>query len=220
MSSPTVAELASVPLLASLSRKELQAAARRFTIRTYARNAIVSNENDRCDSLNVILSGYVQAFWRDDAGHELRLGIDGPGDHFPDVGLNGECLLASHVATSDLRVAAIRLEDLHPLLQRHPQMTFILAMDLVARLRRLIARTRALTMDDVYGRVVKVLVASSALQPHRGVEGERLTQADIGHRVGATREMVGRVLRDLARGGYVKIERGRVTVLRKLPARW
>jgi CRP/FNR family cyclic AMP-dependent transcriptional regulator len=49
---------------------------------------------------------------------------------------------------------------------------------------------------------------------------ERFTHAEIGQRVGATREMVGRVLRDLARGGYIRSDGGRITVLRKPPRRW
>jgi hypothetical protein len=32
--------------------------------------------------------------------------------------------------------------------------------------------------------------------------------------------MVGRLLRDLARGGYIKSERGRISILRKPPKRW
>jgi hypothetical protein len=32
--------------------------------------------------------------------------------------------------------------------------------------------------------------------------------------------MVGRVLRDLARGGYIKVDRGRMVILRKPPSRW
>ncbi len=49
---------------------------------------------------------------------------------------------------------------------------------------------------------------------------ERLTNAEICHQVGATREMVGRILRDLARGDYIKADRGRMTILRTLPKRW
>jgi CRP/FNR family transcriptional regulator, cyclic AMP receptor protein len=217
---PTAAELSTLALLASLSAHELRAARPLFTLHTYAKDAVVITEGERQEFFHLILSGYVQAFWRDEAGHELRLGVDGPGDHFPDVTLGGEPALASFVALEDMRLASIRHEDLNTLLKRHPRITVVLLMDVVARLRRLVARTKALTMDDVYGRVVKVLLASSALRPHRAPGEEHLTHAEIGQRVGATREMVGRVLRDLAKGGYVKIERGRVTVLRKPPARW
>ena len=47
-----------------------------------------------------------------------------------------------------------------------------------------------------------------------------MTQEEIARRVGATREMVGRVLRDLTRGGYLQVDRGRIEIVRKLPARW
>ena len=218
MSAPTAAELSAVPLIASLSRKEVENTAQHFTVRTYAKNTIVATEGDRLEMFNIILSGYGQAFWRDEAGHQLKLGIDGPGDHFADVTLGGEPALVSFVAIADLRVAAIRMIDLKQLLRRHPQVTLVMLMDVVARLRRLVQRTKNLTMVDVYGRVVRVLLASSVETDGKRVSA-RLTHAEIGQQVGATREMVGRVLRELARGGYVKSERGRITVLRKLPAR-
>jgi CRP/FNR family transcriptional regulator, cyclic AMP receptor protein len=91
-------------------------------------------------------------------------------------------------------------------------------MDVVARLRRVLQATRSLTMEDVYARVVKLLLARAVEIDDKLVAD--LTHAEIGHRVGATREMVGRLLRDLARGGYIKAERGRLTILRKLPRRW
>ena len=218
MAAPSARELAAIPLLASLSAKELEAAAQLFTVRTYARNAIVATEGDRMEMFNIILSGNVQAFWRDEAGHQLKLGIDGPGDHFADVTLGGEPALVSFVAIADLRVAAIRMIDLKQLLRRHPQVTLVMLMDVVARLRRLVQRTKNLTMVDVYGRVVRVLLASSVEADGKRVSA-RLTHAEIGQQVGATREMVGRVLRELAQGGYIKSERGRITVLRKPPAR-
>ncbi len=218
MSAPTVEELSAVPLFASLSRKELESTSQLFTVRSYPKGAIVANEGDRLEMFHFILSGNVQAFWRDEAGHQLKLGIDGPGDHFADVTLGGEPALVSFVAIADLRIAAIRMIDLKQLLRRHPQATLVMLMDVVARLRRLVQRTKNLTMVDVYGRVVRVLLASSVESDGKRVSA-RLTHAEIGQQVGATREMVGRVLRELARGGYIKSERGRITVLRKPPAR-
>ena len=67
--------------------------------------------------------------------------------------------------------------------------------------------------------MVKLLVALAEEGDGKRVT-ERLTHAEIGQRVGATREMVGRVLRDLARGGYIKVDRGRMVILRKPPSRW
>ena len=209
--------LAALPALASLSNAELESVAKQFSIREYPREAIVAAEGERVEFLYFILSGNVQAFWRDEQGHQLKLGIDEPGMHFPDQALNGEPTLVSHVAVTDLRVAAIRRDDLMQLVERHPRVAVVMLNDVAARLRRMVARTKMLTMDDVYGRVVKLLVAGASAG---GEVRERLTHAEIGQRIGATREMVGRVLRDLARGGYVSSDEGRIRILKKLPSRW
>ena len=219
MTTPTAEDLAAIPLFASLTPKELQVVAKLFTVRSYQKDTIVVTEGDRLDLFNIILSGKSQAFWRDQDGHQLKLGVDVPGGHFVDATLGGEPTLVSVIAVEDLRVASIPMTDLKQLLQRHPQVAVVLLLEVVARLRRLLARTKTLTMEDVYGRVVKLLVTLAEEGDGKRVT-ERLTHAEIGQRVGATREMVGRVLRDLARGGYIKADRGRMFILRKPPSRW
>jgi CRP/FNR family cyclic AMP-dependent transcriptional regulator len=206
-----------LPAFAPLSKTELESVVKHFTIRTYPPDAIVAAEGDRLEFFYFILSGNVQAFWRDDEGHQLKLGIDEPGMHFPDQALHGEPTLVSHVAVTELRVATIRGDELNELLERHPRIGLAMLRSIVARFRRMIARARMLTMEDVYGRVVKLLLAAA---PDGRQVRERLTHAEIGQRIGATREMVGRVLRDLARGGYIAADDGRITILKKLPSRW
>ena len=219
MTALTAADLAAIPLFASLSQEELQATAQLFTVRSYPKDAIVATEGDRLDLFNIIMSGRIQFFWHDEAGYQVKLGIDGPGGHYADVTLDGELILMSVIALDNLRVASIPMAELKQLLLRHPQVAFDLLMDVVARLRRLVERTKTFTMEDVYGRVVKLLLAAAVKTDDKLVT-ERLTHAEIGQRVGATREMVGRVLRDLARGGYIEVARARVTILRKPPRRW
>jgi CRP/FNR family cyclic AMP-dependent transcriptional regulator len=215
----TPAALAALPLFASLPPAELRRATRLFAVRSYPKGGVVVAEGDDPEHFHFILSGHVQPRWRDEAGHQLNLGVDGPGDHFADATLGGEPVLASFVAATDLRVAAIRMTDFRRLLQRHPRLAIVLLMDVVARFRRLLQRTRTLTMEGVYGRVVKLLLAR-AVEIDGKLVTERLTHIEIGYRVGATREMVGRLLRDLARGGYIRAERGRITILRTPPRRW
>lgn len=218
MTAPTAAELAAVPMFASLAPADLEEEAKRFVIRRYPKGATVANAGDRLDVFNVILSGRIQWFWRDDADHVLKRAAEGPGGHFADTTLGGEPILMSVTALEDLRVASIPIAELKALLLRHPQVAVGLMMDVVARLRRLLEATRSFTMEDVYARVVKLLLASAVEDGGKRVVD--LTHADIGQRVGATREMVGRLLRDLARGGYIESERGRITILRRPPQRW
>ena len=123
------------------------------------------------------------------------------------------------VALEPVRVASIPTAEFRLVLLRHPQVAVALVMDVVARLRRTLQATKTLTMDDVYGRVVKLLLAR-AVESNGVLVAEHLTHEEIGQWVGATREMVGRILRDLARGGYIEMARGRITILRKLPRRW
>ena len=148
----------------------------------------------------------------------MKLSLEGPGGHFADATLGGEPILVSVLAVENLRVASIPMTEFKQLLPRYPQVAVALLMDVVARLRRSLQYTKSFTMEDVYARVVKLLLARAVQTDGKLVAD--VTHTEIGHRVGATREMVGRVLRDLARGGYIKAERGRITVLRKPPRRW
>ena len=188
-------------------------------MRSYQKNAVFATEGDQLEFYYLILAGSAQAFWRDEEGHQLKLGIDIAGAHFPDSSLTGEPVCVSYIALSDLPLACIRLSDFKQLMQRHSRIAELMLTDVAARLRRILARAKMLTMEDVYGRVVRLLRTEAT-----GTSGElvagRLTHAEIGQRIGATREMVGRVLRELAKGGYVRTEPDRIVILRKPPARW
>jgi CRP/FNR family cyclic AMP-dependent transcriptional regulator len=219
MTAPTAIELVRVPLFALLSPKELHAAAQLFTVRSYPKDAIVATEGERVSMLNFILSGRVKIFWRDEAGRQLDVAFLDPGEHFADSTLGGEPMLHSVIALEDLRLASILMSEFEGLLLHHPPLAVAYLKRVVSRLRRNIVGMRTLTMEDVFGRVVHFLLAR-AVETDGKLVTERLTHAEIGHRVGATREMVGRVLRELARGGYIKADRGRITVLRKPPRRW
>ena len=54
----------------------------------------------------------------------------------------------------------------------------------------------------------------------RGVIAERLTHQEMAHRLGCSREMVSRLMKDLERGGYVQSAAAAWLLLRPLPARW
>jgi CRP/FNR family transcriptional regulator, cyclic AMP receptor protein len=215
MTTPSAEELAAVPLFRSLSAADLAEVAERFSVRLYPGEALIASEGDRLSMFNVILTGQIQWYWTDEDARQLKLQPEGPGGHFADTTLGGEPILMSIVALEPVRVAEIPMEDFQALLLRYPGVGRALLLDVVARLRRTLKATRTLSMDEVYTRVVKLLMERT-----REDGAAHLTQVEIGQQVGATREMVGRILRDLARGGYIDMARGRIVVLRKLPRRW
>lgn len=218
MPCPTPDELSRVPIFRELDAAALADVASRLAVREYAPGEMVAHEGETLSLFNIILSGSIQWFWTDDTGRQLKLTPEGPGGHFADTTLGGEPVLMSIAAMEPLRVAQISMDELRPLLLQHPTVAVGLLLDVVARLRRMTHATRTLGMDEVYTRVVKLLLARAV--PAGDRREAALTQAEIGERVGATREMVGKILRDLARGGYIEMGRGRIALLRQLPKRW
>jgi len=219
MTAPTAAELAGSTLLASLSPEELRAAAQLFTVRRYPKGAILVTEGDRLDVFSIVLSGKGKFFWRDDAGRQVDVAIVVPGEDFAAQAIGGEPMLTSVIALEDIRLASIPVAEFERLLLRHPQLALAYLKRVIFLFRRTMAGRKTFSMEDVYGRVTQLLLAS-AVETDGVRVTERLTHAEIGQRVGATREMVGRVLRDLARGGYISVDRGRMSILREPPRRW
>ena len=70
---------------------------------------------------------------------------------------------------------------------------------------------------DVYGRVAKTLLAMAEKEDDHLVIFNRPTQQDIANRIGASREMVARIMKDLATGNYISIDGRRLVINEKLP---
>ena len=87
-------------------------------------------------------------------------------------------------------------------------------------MRRLTGRVKSLALDDVYSRIIALLHSLSVPDGDRRVVPDKLTQQDIAEHVGASREMVSRVFKELSVGGYVEVKAGRIVVLKKPPAAW
>jgi CRP/FNR family cyclic AMP-dependent transcriptional regulator len=219
VTSATAADLAGSTLLASLSPEELRAAAGHFTVRSYPKGAILVTEGDRLEFFSIVLAGKAKFYWRDDEGRQVDVAIVGPGDDFAAQAIGAEPMITSIIADADLRLAVTPVAEFERLLLRHPQLALAYLKRVIFLFRRTMTGRKSFAMEDVYGRITQFLLAS-AIETDGVLVTERLTHAAIGQRVGATREMVGRVLRDLARGGYVSVDRGRITLLRTPPRRW
>ena len=73
---------------------------------------------------------------------------------------------------------------------------------------------------DVYGRVARLLLELAREENGRLVTEEKLTQQDIASRVGASREMISRIFKDLTTGGYISIDKKRITIHKTPPRHW
>lgn len=216
MTAATATDLARVPMFESLNVEQRDAAASLFIVRAYPQGAIVANEGDLVSHVAFVLSGRIRLFARDVDGHQVDVSYVVPGDPTLMSALIGKPLPISLMAADPLVLLAIAKDDFEALLRRHPELAVKFARHQAGIVRELVANTKVLIMEDVYGRVAWWL-AKRAQTVDGKLVTDRLTHEDIGRRVGATREMVGRVLRELAAGGYITASGGRYTLLRKLP---
>jgi CRP/FNR family cyclic AMP-dependent transcriptional regulator len=195
--------------------------ARGGQVRSMARNTVFIDEGDKGDSLFVILSGRVKVFVADADGREMVLDIHGPGDYVGELALDGRPRAASVMAMEPTVCSVLTRDALRTAIVANPDLAMNLIGTLIERLRIATEKVRNLALMDVYGRVARLLLALAVEQPDgRMVVPERLTQQDIADRVGASRDMVSRIFKDLTTGGYVTVLDRQITINRKPPARW
>ena len=189
-------------------------------VRAYAKNAVVVSEGDVTDALYVILSGRVKVFVTDEQGKEVVISTISAGDYFGELVLDGGPRSASIMALEPCRFFVIPQADVERMLSTNPAFAQDLIRKLIGKVRSLTSRVRDLAMKDVYTRLARFLEESAVEKDGRRVVAERLTQADIAARIGGSREMVSRILRDLSAGGYVSVDSKIITLERKLPPNW
>jgi CRP/FNR family cyclic AMP-dependent transcriptional regulator len=111
-------------------------------------------------------------------------------------------------------------DELRDFMGEHPEFANHLVLTLIRLLRRSNVKVKSLALMDVYGRVVQLLTDESVPEGEIRVVKEKYTQQDIADRVGSSREMVSKILKDLSSGGYISVEGKRIVLIRKLPPRW
>jgi CRP/FNR family cyclic AMP-dependent transcriptional regulator len=195
--------------------------AKRGTVRTYPRNTILVNEGDRADSLFVVLEGRVKVYVAEPSGREMVLGFLGPGEYFGEMALDGSPRSASVMTVEPTTCSVVTHALLREAIAADPDVAMNLIGKLIERARSATESVKNLALMDVYGRVARLLLSLAVEQPDgTAVVPQRMTQQDIADRVGASRDMVSRIFKDLTAGGYVAVNDRTITILRKPPARW
>lgn len=213
-------DLAQVPLFSDLGEPELTAIANMATARSLPANSIVVNEGDQTNSLYIINSGKVKIFLSDENGKEVMLGIAGPGEYFGEMVLDGGPRSASVMTVEPSKFSIIQKADLEKYLRAHPDVALSIITHLITRIRALTDNVKSLALLDVYGRFRKMLLELAVEEDGTMVINEKLTQKDMANRVGSSREMISRILRELTVGGYIEVNQKRISILKTLPTGW
>ena len=213
--------ISDISLFSDLSEAEYEIVTSHAKIRTYPKNTIILNEGDEAASLFFITSGKVRIFLSNEDGKEIILNELGPGEHFGELALIDDAPRSASVMTvRETKLALISKADFRRVLESHPGIAVNLITSLTRRFRMLSENVKSLALLDVYGRVAKILLDMSVEQDGNRIIPERPTQQEIANHIGASREMVARILKDLEIGGYITIERKTILIKENLPARY
>lgn len=176
--------------------------------RQYPAKSLIIYAGDKPDVLYYIVEGSVSVLIEDETGREIVLAYLNPGDFFGEMGLfGGDPNRSAFVrAKTKCELAEISYSRFHKLSEKDPTILFELASQMALRLRKTSQKVGNLAFMDVTGRIARTLMDLSKepdSMTHPDGMQIRITRQELGRIVGCSREMVGRVLKNLEEQGLI-----------------
>ena len=211
--------LRALPVFAELGEHRLAALAQVAKLKTVARNNVVLREGESTDNVYFVLSGGLRVLVSDDEGREVILSLLRAGDVFGELSvIDDHPRSATVIAVEETKLVVFSKQDFLRCLEENFEIALYMMRGLAARLRMADHRIESLALLDVYGRVAQALLELSELRDGVKVVARRLTKQDLAKMVGASREMVSRVMKDLTAQGLIEEREGELFLLDKAPA--
>lgn len=184
---------------------------------TYQAGDVLIEEGDTSASLFILLRGRLKVYACNARGREVVYNVLEPGEFFGELCLDGGPRTASVSATEPSVCVVVQRDELRSFIASHPEVAEQVIMKLIGRVRHVTQHVKSLALDNVHERVAALLQQLGA--DAKGAIGTpfRITQREMALRVGATREMVNHVMRELMASGHIeKRGRGQLALLRSL----
>ncbi len=222
--------LSQVELFSHLTEEQLQQLALQARETTFRKHTVIMSEGDLGDSMYIIKGGSVKIFLSDDDGRELVLYEQGTGAAIGDIALLDDAPRSASVsALEPTSVLMISKQAFLECLRQSPETAINIIRSLTTRLREATEGSRRLALDNVYRRLTDKLHELAGIDPSIGVDAnaaqpsqlpKKYSHQELGNMIGASREMVGKIMAELVKGEYIELREGRLHLLRKLPRNW
>lgn len=179
--------------------------------RRYPTKSTIIYAGDTSETLYYIVKGSVTVAIEDDEGKEMIVAYLNDGAFFGEMGLfdQDDARSAWVRAKTECEVAEISFSKFHQLAQQYPDLMHSVGKQMATRLRKTTRKVGDLAFLDVTGRVARTLLElckePDAMTHPDGMQ-IKITRQEIGRIVGCSREMVGRVLKDLEEQGLVNVK--------------
>jgi len=214
-------QLKDFELFSQLDPSEAEDILSHIHCRSFPKKTQIVTEGDDAHSLYFLLEGRVKIYLDDDTGKEIIMNIHEAGDFFGELGLIKSIPRTASVLTlEDSRLGIMPEADFRRCLSSYPTFAMSLIENLSSRLIEATETIRKLGLMDVYRRIAVTFLNLSEEVDGVRIINEKLTQQNIANRVGASREMVARILKDLRAGGYISQETNRIILHKPLPHSW
>lgn len=213
--------LKKIPFLSKLSDEVLNTLAEKAKPAKYPKHATVIMEGDESSSLYIILEGKVRVFGSDDKSKELTLMIQEAGSYFGEIALLSDEPRSASVETLEKTTCAvISKSDFIAWLKHYPDVAIDLLGVLSQKIRQLTEKVKQMALSNVYERIIIVLQEMAVPEGNTRLIRNKPSQDDLAKMIGASREMVNKVMQELTKGGYITIHDRDLIINKKLPSSW
>ncbi|WP_295642427.1 Crp/Fnr family transcriptional regulator [uncultured Methylibium sp.] len=210
-----------VPLFSLLTGEQAQAIAEGVIKRRYRRGEVIVEQGTKSNALYILLTGRARVVTADARGREVILAVLQPGDYLGEMSLiDNEPHSATVRAEVQCDVLVLGRAEFARCLPENSSLSYAIMRGLVARLRAADRQIESLALLDVYGRVARALLDMSEEGAEYKLIRNKVSRQDLAKVVGASREMVSRVMKDLEERGFIQTqENGAVHIMERLAHR-
>ncbi|NUZ08882.1 Crp/Fnr family transcriptional regulator [Piscinibacter koreensis] len=203
----TIETLRRLPVFAALTPDEAQSICDRSLRRRYRRGEFLVEHGARSEALFVLLNGRARVLQVDRRGREVHLARLRAGDYVGEMSLIDEGSHSASVrAEAQTDVLVLGRAEFSRLMPEPSSLAYGLMRGLVQRLRSANQQIQSLALLDVQGRVAETLLSMSESVGTERVIREPVSRTRLAQTVGASREMISRVMKELEARGTVRIQ--------------
>ena len=207
-----------VPLFSMLTNDQAQAIADAVVKRRLRRGELVVEQGRKSNALFILLNGRARVLTADSRGREVILAVLEAGDYVGEMSLiDNEPHSATVRAEVQTDMLVLGRAEFSRCLPETTSLAYGILRGLVSRLRAADRQIESLALLDVYGRVARTLLDMADDTNGTLLIRNKVSRQDMAKVVGASREMVSRVMKDLEQRGVIETqENGSVIIKQRL----
>jgi CRP/FNR family cyclic AMP-dependent transcriptional regulator len=207
-----------VPLFSMLTPEQAQAVADSVVKRRFRRGELVVEQGRKSNSLFILLNGRARVLTADSRGREVILAVLESGDYVGEMSLiDNDPHSATVRAEVQTDMLVLGRTEFARCLPETTSLAYGILRGLVQRLRAADRQIESLALLDVYGRVARTLLDMAEDVNGTNLIRNKVSRQDMAKVVGASREMVSRVMKDLEQRGVIETqENGSVIIKQRL----